>query len=187
MGSAIRIRLAVLALCVVVAAAVGLRLGWRGARVDPPSPPPVCQLIRPEVFDLLVPRRGPLQAEGEEQSVPGTRSNVCQAESTSNTDGQRASLWVALARFGRHDGQSPRCVDRHGLPMMIINRVNHPVALGDGAVYTVAGDPAGGRVVNVTACLGTYLVWVRYEVVGTTDAAAVESATIVAQEVLSWL
>ncbi|MGY0004786.1 hypothetical protein ACW0Q9_12885 [Micromonospora sp. I033] len=94
---------------------------------------------------------------------------------------------MALVRFGRHDGQSPRCVDRDGLPAMIVNRVNHPVVLGDGAVYTVAGDPAGGRVVNFTACLGTYLVWVRYEVVGATDAAAVESATTVAQEVLSWL
>ncbi|MET8911678.1 hypothetical protein [Micromonospora sp. NPDC004551] len=71
--------------------------------------------------------------------------------------------------------------------MIIVNRINHPVVLGDGAVYTVAGDPAGGRVVNFTTCLGTYLVWVRYEVVGSTDAAAVESATIVAQEVLSWL
>ncbi|MCP3785107.1 hypothetical protein NLX85_17195 [Micromonospora sp. A3M-1-15] len=71
--------------------------------------------------------------------------------------------------------------------MMIVNRVNHPVVLGDGAVYTVAGDPAGGRVVNFAACLGTYLVWVRYEVVGATDAAAVESATTVTQEVLSWL
>lgn len=180
-------RFAVLTVCMLVAAAVGLRLGWGSATVDPPSPRPVCQLIRPEVFDLLVPRRGPLQAEGEEGSRPGTRSNTCSAESTSTVHGSRASLWVALVRFGRHDGQGPQCVKRDGSLMMAINRTNHPVALGDGAVYLIEEDRDTGSVVYLTACLGTYLVYVRYEAAGATDASIVESASIVAQEVLSQL
>ncbi|MFJ8581843.1 hypothetical protein [Micromonospora sp. NPDC093277] len=180
-------RLAVLTVCVLVAAAVGLSKGWASATVDPPSPPPVCQLIRPEVFDLLVPRHGPLQAGGEEKSLPGARSKTCQAESTSTTDGERASLWVVLARFGRHDGQGPRCITIDGLLLNPVNRVKHPVALGDAAVYFLEGDSVTSQVIHLSACIGTYLVYVRYEVVGATDAAVVESATSVAQEVLSWL
>ncbi|MEU8259105.1 hypothetical protein AB0C02_00565 [Micromonospora sp. NPDC048999] len=182
-----RSRFSVLAVCILVAAAVGLQQGWRKATVDPSEPPAVCQLIRPEVFDLLVPGHGPLRSEGAEQSVPGTRSNTCLAESAYVLDGARASLWVALVRFGRHDGHGPRCIDRDGSLPMALNRTNHRVALGDGAVYTVSGDPVTGQVINFTACLGTYLVHVRYEAVGATDAAVVESATTVAQEVLSWL
>ncbi|RZU73492.1 hypothetical protein EV384_1897 [Micromonospora kangleipakensis] len=182
-----RVRVAVLAVCMLVAAAVGLWKGWGSATVDPPSPRSVCQLIRPEVFDLLVPRRGPLQAEGEEGSLPGTRSNTCLAESGSAVNGARASLWVALVRYGRHDGQGPQCVKRDWSLLGAINRTNHRVALGDGAVYFVEDDPDTGRVIYLAACLGTYLVYVRYEAVGATDASIVESASTVAQEVLSQL
>ncbi|MBM0227037.1 MULTISPECIES: hypothetical protein [Micromonospora] len=187
MSSGIRVRVAVLAVCILVAAAVGLWKGWGSATVDPPSPRSVCQLIRPEVFDLLVPGRGPLQAEGEEGSRPGTRSNTCSTESGPTVNGARASLWVALVRLGRHDGQGPQCIKRDGSLSWAINRTNHRVALGDGASYFVSGDRDTGRVIHFTACLGTYLVYVGYEAVGATDASIVESASTVVQEVLSQL
>jgi len=180
-------RLAVLAVCIMVAAAFGLWRGWTSVTVDPPGPPPVCQLIRPELFDVLVPGHGPLRSEGEEQSMPGTRSNTCLAENTPRMDGARASLWVALVRCGRHDGDGPRCIERDGAMPTALNRVKHRVALGDGAGYVVSGNPVTGQVVNFSACLGTYLVYVRYEAVGATQPATVESATVVAEEVLSWL
>ncbi|MCM0679166.1 hypothetical protein NCC78_31530 [Micromonospora phytophila] len=170
-----------------MAVEVGLWRAWEGATVDPPSPRPVCQLIRTEVFNLLVPGRGPLQAEGEEGSRPGSRSNTCAAESTSTVIGSRASLWVALVRFGRRDGQGPRCIQRDGSLLMPTNRPSYRVALGDRAVYFMENSPDTKRVIHLTACLGTYLVYVIYEAVGATDASIVEAATVVAQEVLSWL
>ncbi|MFU8853590.1 hypothetical protein ACNAW0_21770 [Micromonospora sp. SL1-18] len=108
-------------------------------------------------------------------------------ESTSTKDDAWASLWVALVRCGRHDGQGPRCIERDGALLTVVNRASHRVALGDRAVYLVSGNPVTGQVINFTACLGTYLVYVRYEARGATEAAIVESATTVAQEVLSWL
>ncbi|MFE9693531.1 hypothetical protein [Micromonospora sp. NPDC005806] len=187
MSSGNWVRFTALTICVLVAGAVGLQRAWASATVDPPSPPSVCQLIRPELFDLLVPRHEPLQAEGAEGSRPGTRSNTCATETTSTLNGSRASLWVALVRFGRHDGQGPQCVKRDGSLLMPLNRTSYRITLGDAAVYFFEGDPDTGRVIHLSACLGTYLVYVRYEAVGATDASMVESAATVGQEVLSWL
>ncbi|MEV1333086.1 hypothetical protein AB0J20_26335 [Micromonospora costi] len=181
------VRFTVLALCVLMAAEVGLRRAWADVTVDPPGPPPVCQLVRAEVFDVLVPNRGPLEAEGEEGSTAGTRSNTCEAESRSAVDGARASLWVALARIGRHDGQGPECIRREGSLLRPINRTNHRVALGDGGSYYFASASDAARTVHLSVCLGTYLVYVRYETVGATEPAVVDGAVAVAQEVLSWL
>lgn len=175
------VRVVALAVCVLLAASVGAWQGWRNVTVDPPSPPAVCPLIRTEVFDLLVPAHGPLKVG--EQNSPGLRSNYCSLE---NTQGRATHLWVSLARFGRHEGRGPRCMDRDGL-VVILNRRNHPFALGDSALYVLSGDPATGRRITFSTCLGTYGVIVEYEVYDTADATMVESAAAVAQEVLSWL
>lgn len=177
-------RVVALAVCVLLSAEIGGWQGWRNATVDPPAPPAVCPLIRSAVFDLLVPARGALRTG--EQNGPGLRSNYCLAESVSTTEGARAELWVSLGRYGRHEGRGPRCVDRDGL-LTVVNNENHPVALGDRAVYFVAGDRETGRRVNFSACFGTYGVLVEYEATGAADTAMVASATTVAQEVLSWL
>ncbi|MGW0434832.1 hypothetical protein ACWDV4_20125 [Micromonospora sp. NPDC003197] len=187
MSSRKAIQLTALTICILQAGVIGLRLAWESATVDPPSPRPVCQLIRPELFDLFVPQRGPLHAKGEEGSRPGTRSNTCSAESTSTVNGVRASLWVALVRYGRHDGQGPQCIKRDTALLTPLNRTTYRIPLGDAAVYFFAGDPGTGRIIHLTACLGTYLVYVRYEAVGVTDTAIAESAATVGQEVLSWL
>ncbi|MBF9134441.1 hypothetical protein I0C86_36760 [Plantactinospora sp. S1510] len=105
----------------------------------------------------------------------------------SSVHGVRATLWMALVRFGRHDGEGPECVEAEGALLTALNRTNHRVALGDAAVYFIEGDPDTGRVIHFTACLGTYLTYVVYEAVGVTDASIVESATTVTQEVLSHL
>ncbi|MEH1166063.1 hypothetical protein V6V47_11830 [Micromonospora sp. CPCC 205539] len=173
-----------LAVCVLLAAAVGGWRSWRNATVDPPAPPPVCPLIRSEVFGLLVPAHGALEAA--EQNGPGMRSNYCLARSASTKEGAGASLWVSLARFGRHEGRGPRCLDRDGL-RMVINNKNRPVALGDRSVYFLSGDRETGRRINFSTCFGTYGVLVEYEATAVADTAMVESATTAAQEVLSWL
>ncbi|MEV4824635.1 hypothetical protein [Micromonospora sp. NPDC049274] len=175
------VRVVALAVCVLFAAAVGAWQGWRNVTVDPPAPPAVCPLVRTEVFDRLVPAHGPPQVG--EQNAPGMRSNYCLVKSTHI---RATYLWVSLGRFGRHEGRGPRCVDRDGL-QTVVNGRNHPLALGDSAVYFLAGDPATGRRINFSTCLGTYGVVVAYEAYDTADAAMVESAAAVAQEVLSWL
>ncbi|TDC29257.1 hypothetical protein E1211_26345 [Micromonospora sp. 15K316] len=178
----------VLTLCVLLAAAAGLRRAWADVTVRPPSPPPVCQLVRPEVFDILVPGHGPLKAEGEQGSAPGTRSNTCSASAVSRTGEATASLWVALIRLGRHDGEGPRCVGRsRPLHMPVINRVNHPVALGDAAAYVLSGAPDTDRHVRLSVCFGSYLVYVQYAARQVGDRALVDAATTVGREVLSWL
>ncbi|WP_089016655.1 hypothetical protein [Micromonospora coriariae] len=136
------------------------------------------------MFDLLVPAHDALQAG--EQNGPGMRSNYCLVKSASTKEGARASLWVSLGRYGRHEGRGPRCLDRDGL-LMVINNTNHPVALGDRAVYFIAGDRETGRRINLSTCFGTYGVLVEYEATAVADTAIVESAATVAQEVLSWL
>ncbi|WP_157748114.1 hypothetical protein [Micromonospora echinaurantiaca] len=136
------------------------------------------------MFDLLVPAHGALRTA--EQNGPGLRSNYCLTESASTKAGARAHLWVSIGRYGRHEGRGPRCVDRDGL-LTVLNNENHAVALGDRAVYFIAGDRETGRRINLSACFGTYGVLVQYEATDAADTAMVASATAVAQEVLSWL
>ncbi|MEV0431260.1 hypothetical protein [Micromonospora sp. NPDC050495] len=136
------------------------------------------------MFDLLVPGRGALQVG--EQNGPGMRSNYCLVKSASTKEGARGYLWVSLGRYGRYEGRGPRCVDRAGL-LTVINNRNHPVALGDRAVYFIAGDRETGRRINFSTCFGTYGVLVEFEATGAADTAMVGSAATVAQEVLSWL
>ncbi|MFC3500572.1 hypothetical protein ACFOOK_06260 [Micromonospora krabiensis] len=140
-------------------------------------------------------------ADGEQGSAPGTRSNTCSAETASAPGGSHAALWVALVRLGRRDGQGPRCESADKTLYQPLNRRTQPLALGDRALYFFDGDPAAGRTVHLSACLGTYLVYVHYSAVGVTDAALADAAltdaaltdaaladaaTVVAQEVLSW-
>ncbi|MEO3746519.1 hypothetical protein [Plantactinospora sp. B5E13] len=177
-------RVAVLAVCVLAAGVFGGWQGWRTATVAPPAPPPVCPLVRPEIFTLLAPGHGPLRTE--QGQAPGERWNYCIAEGETGADGRRGELAVGVTRYGRSGGRGPSCLARDGL-RPALNRQNHPVALGDAAVYWLEGSPDTGRVLRLTACSGTYRVAVEYAATGIGDAAIVEAAVAVGQEVLAKL
>jgi hypothetical protein len=64
--------------CVLIAASVGFQLGYGSAAVAPSAPPAVCGLVRPAVFDILVPGPGAL-TPGEE-AQPSWSGTSCRAE-----------------------------------------------------------------------------------------------------------
>ncbi|MBM0258230.1 hypothetical protein [Micromonospora sp. 4G55] len=173
--------LTVSAVCVLIAASIGFQQGYGSATVEPSAPPSVCGLLRPAVFDILVPRHGPPQAEQEAE--PSWSGTSCLVEGPPGTAG--TSLFVALTRYGRNDeGEGPRCADRPGALTLPVNRTNHPVPIGDvGTYYFERGDQPDSHVVHLSSCLGTYGVYVRYEAGGVTAPAIVAAATTVAREV----
>lgn len=177
------VRVAVAAVCVLTAGLIGGWQGWRRTTVTPPAPPTVCPLVRPEMFALLAPGHGPLRTE--QGQAPGTRWSYCIAEGETDADGRRGELAVGVTRYGRSGG-GPSCLARDGL-WTADNRQNHPVTLGDAGIYWLEGSPDTGRVLRLTACSGTYRVTVEYKATGVGDAAIVESAVAVGQEVLAKL
>lgn len=177
--------LTVSAVCVLIAASIGFQQGYGSATVEPSPPPSVCGLLRPAVFDILVPRHGPPRTEQEAEHVaqPSWSGTSCLVEGPPGTAG--TSLFVALTRYGRNgEGEGPRCVDRPGALVLPVNRTNHPVGIGDvGTYFFERGEQPDSHIVHLSSCLGTYGVYVRYEAGRVTAPAIVAAATTVAREV----
>lgn len=185
MGSRRYLPFLALAVCVLLSFTFGARRSWKNVTVDATAPPDVCRLIRPETIDILAPGHGAL--ESKHKGGVGVSSSWCGTEGLSPVDGSPVGFEVGLHHRGRHEGKGPRCAERLEEEFYLrFSADKGQLPLGDQATYFIEHEQDTGRShIDLSICLGTYVVYVHYIAAGVPVPRLIDSASTVGLEVLS--